>query len=86
MLKDSDRSGELESHLSQWCGVRGFAPREKFASFEKMLCAKKKKKKKQCCQGTAFKMDMSSLELCTCFEKMCIYGAYWFTFTLMCKI
>lgn len=46
----------------------------------------KKKKKKQCCQGTAFKMDMSSLELCTCFEKMCIYGAYWFTFTLMCKI
>lgn len=46
MLKDSDRSGELESHLSQWCGVRGFAPREKFASFEKMLCAKKKKKKK----------------------------------------
>lgn len=31
-------------------------------------------------------MDMSSLELCTCFEKMCIYGAYWFTFTLMCKI
>lgn len=45
MLKDSDRSGELESHLSQWCGVRGFAPREKFASFKKMLCAKKKKKK-----------------------------------------
>lgn len=84
MLKDSDRSGGLESHLSPMVRCAGIFSVWKICKLWKMLCAKKKKKR--CCQGTAFNMNLSDLELCTCFEKMCIYGACWFTFTLMCKI